>query len=523
MFNPNNLHPLPRYGLAAAIYTVSEGKKENFPDITQEGELIQMALTLLKKGRQDFLLKPSHESVDESKVNYTTDYVDDGDHAPGSKYNRNSANGYFLAPHILTGNNSGPLVKELYSLHKLVGTGKIDKLYGMKRSFSPLTSKINAGTRSMSDPPDDLLSAAFTAIAVTTPYKAAALDYDSYTNAGLVPDLDFYDSETDSYPLINYIKVLARILEPDSSDKLKAKYDAKTKKYSRPSIYHGNYQYAPRSIHVGSISLLVALSGWLQQSDNSIEAETVTRDEVVNMLRLLEGRPVYTFGYDANRQETVKSHLVELAREQILFDAASDMFKIRFYDSPDKLDYSGTKWKMFVRYFDNFLRFFTETSLRNLLSLRMTYPDSFSPIFYKYFTMSKDGIKPEIVDAAIALGRSLNRAAYTSAKEKEGKDKVTDRNVREYKARVLASLESSIRSARTPESLLAQISTLTSRMTNYDLDNNAAPLMRAMVVEGDDHLALPKAKDLIIAFMRLNHFTPKINEDEVEVADQSSF
>lgn len=518
MFDPNNLHPLPRYGLAAAVYAVSEGKRELFPPLKQDGDFANLAYDALEQGRFNFLLAPRPDGVDVSKINYSMVEVDDKKLAPGSANNRNSANGYFLAPHVLTGNNSGPLVKELYSLRKLVGEGKLDKLYGLKRSFSPLTSKINAGKKSMGDPPDDILSAAFTAIAVTTKYKAAALDYDNFTNAGLIPDLDFYDSGTDTYPLVNHIKVLARLLVPDSSDKLKSSYDEKTKKYSRPNIYHGNYGYAPRSIHIGSISLLAAFSGWVNKTKTSVQAETITQQEVDKILQSIAGRPIYTFGYDANRQETVGHHLIELASDQVLYDATHQMAYIRFYDSPDKLDFSGTKWKMFVRYFDSFLRFFTVTALRNLLSLRTTYPDSFLPIFKKYFTMPQRGIKPEIVDAAIALGRSLNNAAYRSAQKKEEGDKVTSRDVREYKARVLASLESNIRSARTPEGLLAQISTLTSRMTNFDLDHAAEPLMRAMLVAGEDHLELPEAKDLIIAFMRLSHFKPKeetdtINED----------
>ena len=513
MFNPNQLHPLPRYGLAAAIYAESEGKRSKFPPLEREADYAELAYRILDKSRFTFLLKPNVNSVDNSKVNYATAEVDNKQLAPGSATKRNSTHGYFLAPHVLTGNNSGPLVKELYSLQKLIRAGKLDKLYGMKRSFSPLTAKINSGTRSMSDPPDDILSAAYTAIAVLTPHKAAALDYDSFTNAGLIPDVDFYNEATDTYPLVNYIRVLDQLLESDSSEKLKSTYDLKTKKYARPNIYYGNYRYAPRSIHIGSVSLLSAFSGWLKQSRTSVAIEAVSEEEVNQILAQLAGRPIYTFGYEANRQETVQHHLVDLASSSSLHDATQDMGRIRFYDSPDKLDFKGTKWKLFVRYFDAFLRFSTSTSFRNLLSLRATYPASFLPIFEKHFTM-REQLKPEIVDAAIALGRSLNHAAYRSAQQKEENDKVTSRKVREYKARVLASLESNIRSARTPESLLAQISTLTSRMTNYDLDSGAEALMRAMLQEGDDHLELVRAKDLIIAFMRLSHYKPQSPDEE---------
>ena len=132
--------------------------------------------------------------------------------------------------------------------------------------------------------------------------------------------------------------------------------------------------------------------------------------------------------------------------------------------------------------------------------------------------MSK-GIDASIVDAAMSLGQSLNRAAYTSAKEKVEADKKTGRGVYEYKARVLASLESNIRSASSAEKLLAQVSTLVGRITKYDLAKDSAPFMRAVLVKGEDHLELSQAKDLLVAFMRLNQsITNAPSESEVEPA-----
>jgi hypothetical protein len=520
MFDPNNLHPLPRYGLAAALFSVSDRRREVLPTFNSEADYATLARQMLFKVRSGFLLQAHPQPLDAGSTEVRSTDVDLGKLLPGKANNRNSANGFFLAPHILTGNNSASLVKEMAAISKLLEQGKLDKLYGMKRSFSPLTSKINAGTRSMSDPPDDILSAAFTAIGVATKYKAAALDYNSFTNVGLIPDLDFYDQASDTYPLLDYIQVLEMLQRDLGPDRYKGTLDSAGKKYGRPSIYRGNYNFAPDNVSLGSVSLLAAMSGWMSDKETFVDAAIITRNAVDKVLDQLASRPIYTFGYEVYRQEQFGHHLIELTRNGELAELTRNIWKIRFYDSPNRTDYSLPKWKLLQRYLDGFLRFFTQAAFRNFLSLRANYPPSFQSIFKKYFIMSK-GIDASIVDAAMSLGQSLNRAAYASAKEKVDADNnKTGRDIYEYKARVIASLESNIRSANTAEKLLAQVSTLVGRITKYDLAKDSAAFMRAVLVKGEDHLELGQAKDLLIAFMRLNQNpTRKTPDGDTSVED----
>ena len=526
MYNPNDLHPLPRYGLAAALFDDTRGDPSKFPDLTNPEELVRLALSGLRNSYGNFLLAARPSADDQSRATYSEIAVSTKQsELPGSKSGRNSANGYYLAPHVLTGNNSAALVKELDKLEQALISGKADKNYPLKRSFAPLVSKINAGTKSMSDPPEDTLTAALTAVGVATARKAAALDFDNFTNVGLIPDLPFYDEATGSYPLNTYLQAIDELRRNLGGEVMVGSYDEKKKKYKRPPYYRGNYRYAPASVGLGAVSLLAAFGEWLEQLERDERAGLIDADDVRSVLSALARYPLYTIGYDRTDQELFGHHLVELATDRHLTEFTRRLTWVRFYDSPDRLDFSSPKWKLFRRYADHFLRFFTETSFRNFLSIRATYPAAFEPIFIKYFkhsTMTSTGIKTEIVDAAIAVGKYLNRAAYFSAKDKLETDSGrTSRSVYEYKTRVLASLESNLRSARTGEQLLAQISTLAGRITDRDMDAAAEPLMRAILLKEDDadHLPLGRAKDLIVAFMRLSTAQPKKDNATTDAAD----
>ena len=82
----------------------------------------------------------------------------------------------------------------------------------------------------MSDPKDELFVAAFTAVGAATKNKAAALDYDSFTNLGLIPDIPFYLPNGERYPLLDYISMLS-LIQTDLGDAYLGKYDPEKKKY----------------------------------------------------------------------------------------------------------------------------------------------------------------------------------------------------------------------------------------------------------------------------------------------------
>lgn len=113
-----------------------------------------------------------------------------------------------------------------------------------------------------------------------------------------------------------------------------------------------------------------------------------------------------------------------------------------------------------------------------------------------------NGIKPEIVESAIALGKWINKCAYFAAKE--GTDNKTDYDaINKAKAKVLAETESSIISAKTETALLSQVITRIGRLSYSDAPAEAEIFLKAAA---SGELALQNAKDLIMAFARIKSF-----------------
>ena len=509
--NFNSWHPLPRYGLAAALYQYERAHGPDVPKLDAPG-LIEVAKEAMLASRFGFLLRAQPGSgPSPTKIVYQ-EFNDVDILEPGKKSGQNSVNGYFLAPHVLTSNNSVMLLKEMVSLAKALD-GSLDKSYQLKRSFSPLTSKINAGRGSMSDPKDEVLQAAFTAVAAATRFKAAALDYDAFTNIGLIPDLPLIADGGEHYPLVDYVRLLAAI-QDNLGDANVGNYDPEKSKYlGRPRLYRGNFQYALNNVNFGSLQLVAALSRLL-------EVGTYTEPEAVRtVLRSLADQPIYIFGYDVQRQEQFGTHLVDLTADGVLYTMLENIWKVSFYDVKDEEKFKNRKWIHFKRNLDRWLRRFDAASFQGFLAQRAQYPPSFLHPFKAYF-MHDQTLSPDVVNAAIALGQSINRAAYFIAKDKANKDRVTQRDINEYKTRVLASIESNIRSATEHTQLLSQLTTTLGRMTNHDVDAAAAPFMRAVALGEVD---LDRAKHLLTAFMRLNSYGKRAEssadntEDDIDV------
>ena len=491
------------------------GHKNSVPNLEDSGlaELAHQSLTQVQDG---FLLEARPEDITAEMVTYRP-FNDINRLDPGSKSGQNAANGFFLAPHVLTSNNSGMMVKEFKALQKAL-RGKLDKSYQLKRSFSPQTSKINAGTKSMSDPKDELLVAAFTAIGAATPRKAAALDYNSFTNIGLVPDIRFYLPEEDRYPLLDYLTMLGRI-QDNLGDAYEGKYDPDKKKYlGRPKVYRGNFRNALNNVNFGILQLLAAFSGLIERN------ETGSPDKIKALVEGLANRPIMIVGYDYNSQQQFGSHLAELTARGLLYRALNEIWKIELVGVDPGKKFSSPHWDHLKRNIDRWLRRFDSPAFRGFLSVQANYPGTFQPLIRKYFLMQD--ISEEIVDSALAMGKSLNLAAYRAARDKLDTDKGrTQRDVYEYKARVLSSLEGNIRSAKGGPQLLSQVSTLIGRMTSYDLSPESATFMRAVTT---GQIEYKVAQDLLIAFMRLNQAKQKadgeIDQSEtVEEQDATGF
>ncbi len=501
MINPNDMHPLPRYGLATAVAQWLE-RHEEPPAMNTEEDYALLAKESLEHNRGQFMLKAEPAGVDADKRIFKS--VKSEDLKPGKANGQVTATGYFTAPHVLTGNNAADLNKEMLNLIKELGSGKF-KNYELKRSFAPLVSKINAGSSSMSNPKVDLLTAAFTAVAVSSPSKAAAFNYKEVSNVGVIPDLD-YTGDHDSHPLLDYLYVLDKVTKGIGNDAAIGAYREKDKRYLRPPLFNGNFKHALRNVQLGSVGLLAAIGQWITENKDELPEDAALGEAV---LEQLANRPIYLFGYQDNRQEQFGHHLVELSQDGYLYTLLKDNWKVEFYDIKSEKKYSDPKYKHFQRNLDHFLRFFTDASFKNFLATRATYPPSFFHLLNKYFMHSK--IPQPIVDSAMEFGRSINMAAYYGAKEDLANDKKTDRDLGDYKHRILSSLEGNIRSAKTPDELLARISTILGRMTKRDITAKADVFMNGLLTQD---IELDQGKNLLLAFMRLNQYKAKKSATE---------
>ena len=454
--------------------------------------LAELATELLQQVKYGFLLRAQPEGDTADVVTYRP-FNDVANLAPGKANGQDAPNGYFLAPHVLTSKNSAGMIKEFGGLQRALAKD-LSKAYQLKRSFSPQTSKINAGTKSMSDPKDDLLVAAYTAIGAATSHKAAALDFGSFSNIALIPDIPLYRASTGRYPLLDYIQIIS-LIQTNLGDAYLGKYDPDKKKYgARPPIYRGNFRYALNNVNFGSLQLLAAFSGMITRG------EEIDQQLLTDLIDELAGRPLMIIGYDHNGQEQFGTHLTNLIINGMLYRALEEVWKIELTGIESGKKFSSPNWSHLKRNLDRWLRRFDAPSFRGFLSVRATYPTTFLPFFHQYFIMQQ--IPRAIVDAAMDMGKSLNRAAYRAGVAKAEEDKrEQSRDKYEYKARVLSSLEGNIRSAKTPSQLFSQVSTLVGRLTNHDISNDATPFVRA-ALEGQIELSV--AQDLLITFMRLN-------------------
>lgn len=495
----NNWHPMPRYGLAAAL------KHLEIEPVSLSGDeqLYEIARIAIKRGLNRYMLKAQPASSPDY-MNYH--YLSSDKLAPGSASGQIAANGCYTAPHITTSNNSANLLKEVEKIAELLAQ-KSDKTYELKRSFAPMVSKLNAGKLSMSNPKVHLLPAAFTAVAALTELKPAS--YENDNNIGLFLDLPFYDSATATYPLYEFVDLFERMQFQGLGDKATlGKYDGK--KYYRPGIFNGNYPEAPQLMQIGAVSLLAALGKWARTQE-------VLIDRAEAAMTWMEGRPIYLISDGGTQLQRFGHHLTKLAQSGHLHSATTVLYKVSLFGIEDKKKLSNNNWKLFVTSFDHFLRFFNATSFADFLAFRAEYPIEFSPLLKTYFMEQLKGKYDEhIIKSAVAYGYSLNLAAYKAAKREEEDDESkgrTGRGVQEYKHRTLLQLESIIQSATGSQDLIARLNSQVARLTMEDIHSDGQDFIEAVVNERIDWT---DAKNLIMAFMRLRGTQRKKEEDHAD-------
>ncbi len=496
---------MPRYGVAAAL--VKQDKYYlDYP--VQREVLWELAKDVLPQMLDNVMLSP-HKTTDLDNVLFRP--LPSGELKPGKAGGQTSQNGFYIAPHVLSSQNAADVVKEVRGIQAVLEKEDKESNYELKKSFAPMIAKINAGRRSMSNPKIDVLKAAFTAIATLTKLKPAAFIKDvndNFGNAGILPDLPFFDAESESYPLIEFIELISEIMSQGLGD------DAFTSKkekdqYKRPKVFYGNYPHAPRTFGLGSLSLVAAIGKWVEEHHDLYgKASTV--------LDWLSDRPIYITSYLGTQQERFGHHLVDLTLKGELYQIIQKTNRVDLIGVPNETKFSDPKWQLFLRSLDHFLRFFDESSWQNFLMHRATYPIEFFHLFKTYF-MKTGKYTDELIGSVVSYGRSLNRAAYLAGKEIAG-DGAGIKAVIEAKQKVMLQLESIIHSAKTNQQLIARLNAQVGRLTFQDIDSRASLFLREVVSE---KIGLEEAQHLITAFMRLSSYDPNEHKNDKSEMEES--
>jgi len=478
-------HPYPRYGLAVALVRGEAGAE--WKTVLDEPEtLLRYAREAIAEGLQHFRVHTSDDLDEDRTLEYRW-LSNDELETSGQK----AGDGYYIAPHVVIDDrNARYLIKEARStIADLEDPSSSDPQASvkMKRSFAPFTSKLNQGTKTLSEPKSTRMEAVFSLVAALTPRKPAAQV--DFTNQVMIPDLDLAG-------MIAFVRLLRSMQQSEQEGglTLERKEDSNRK---RPPLFDGNYPDAPRSSAFGPVGLMGAIGQWAERAGRLDEARPI--------LDQMAGNPIYLVSYDGNlmRQEFIGHHVARLAEEHDLPSVIGSLYRARFYNEDDNRP-DSTNRKEFLRMAGRFLQLYTRPAFKDFLAFRVQYEPVFSPILTDYF-MSNETIDPDIVRSARAYGAYLNSVAYHIArKEVEENQKKegggTGRNLYEAKTRALAQLESTALSARRPPALFAQLNVDAGRQADRDVPAEAERFLEAT---NTGEIDFDVAKDLVLAYMRL--------------------
>lgn len=514
MINLDFLHPYPRYGVAAALLEMQD-QGIYLEDLTDLKTTARFAAEVIDRALNRYTLRTENKPLDEATTVLKFTYMDGKRLDPGQKSGQTAGNGYYLAPHVITNDKSSAnTVAEARIIRDMLLKAKEEDLIKsqqkLKRSFAPLTSKINNGKLSMAEPKANLLETAFTVITTLTEYKPAAqiINGSGAANATIIPDLPLIG--IDSNPLIDFVRLFADLQYQigknfsENSSPYHSIVDPKNRKYRRPPVFRGNYPNAPRDGSLGVVSLVAAIGSWAKNvapfrgDSRAAFAERV--------LELLAQHPLYIVSYDEFRQESFGNHLVSISLENDLPALVQSAHRAKIF-GVDKID--DPKLKLYKFFFDRFLQQFSQPTFRDFLATRAEYPNNLSPLIEQYMATEHKELSPELIKSARAYGRSLNRAAYNAAKKEEADDLKsgrTPRPLQDYKNRILVQFESTILSAKSPVALLSQMNIISGRLTGFEIDTEAGLFMETVTswLPTKDNNSL--AQELVTAFMRLNSY-----------------
>ncbi|MCS4122817.1 hypothetical protein [Salinibacter ruber] len=295
-----------------------------------------------------------------------------------------------------------------------------------------------------------------------TPLKAARRTGDSDRGA-VIPDLPLPE-------LLSYLDLYL-----DLQPSLPGPTQATTNDDGKPFLLQneGTFPDPPPGWTFGTLGVVAGIGSWARKNGFFDDAKPV--------LEALANRRVYIIDTSGtNRSETAGSHVATLAREGILRPALENAWKIQTNANEEDVQRVLRRW----------LLRFNPAYFRDFLSLRATYPRSFSPLFDAYFMPDYD---PSLVSSARAAAQHINTQAYHAA---DG----TGDTKRQNKQTILSSLESTLYDCDDGPELIARISVQVGRLTGADFPPDAQEFFDRTTA---GELTLEEARNLLVAYMRL--------------------
>ncbi|WP_263786238.1 hypothetical protein [Salinibacter grassmerensis] len=460
-----------RYGLAETLLTQFGAQTAEEAEAAIQGHDLEEALEarirqLMGEIRIHF---PNPEYPPNSEVE--GHLVQELDGTPGEQV---GANGYFVRPHVLLGD--GQLNGQRYGFinNPLPGKEIIQRYY-------PPATRLSIGKASASNVKKTRLFTLACTVTTLTPLKAARRTGESDRGA-VIPDLPLPE-------LLSYLDLYL-----DLQPSLPGPTQANTNDDGKPFLLQneGTFPDPPPGWTFGTLGVVAGIGSWARKNGFFDDAKPV--------LEALANRRVYVIDTSGtNRSETAGSHVATLARKGILRPALENAWKIQTNANEEDVQRVLRRW----------LLRFNPAYFRDFISLRATYPRSFSPLFDAYFMPDYDS---SLVHSARAAAQHINTQAYHAA---DG----TGDTKRQNKQTILSSLESTLYDCDDGPELIARISVQVGRLTGSDFPPGAREFFDQTTA---GELTLREARNLLVAYMRLRGTTSDDQATATEGKPQAS-
>jgi hypothetical protein len=498
----NFLHPFSRYGLALVML------KEDLNSV----ESITPAILskYIEDGLNHFRIKSNNNPKEDNELQFQYISKEEIDNGISIK----AKDGVYLTANIITDDhksgNSWRTISEL--LKKLNDPNvSLSNSENITMGITPIAGELNNGKRTKTNSRGSMLEAACCAITNTTatkPYLAYRSKKGSYISTTIIPDLELNEMKI----FINfYNSMLISNVGNLLIKKVFIRGDT-VPEWSklRPEIYYGNFPYAPRNHAFGVLGLLGAIGRWAKEADKIKEGQEI--------LESLKDKPLYIIQYGNAQSVTINHYIIDLAKDNKLSDIVLAIQKsqvIHSFDEKDPKDAKGIESKkdIFNLFSSRFLQLFNLYTFKDFLSIRAEYSDTLIELFNTFF-IKQMNIKTETVKSAKSLGLWLNSIAYRVGKQEAENQKKADK-VRDFKAKILVELESSVFGARNPAEMLNVI-VRAGRLSGLDAPAES-DIFQEAVLTGE--ITLNDAKSMLMAFARTRSKQEKVEASVVSTPD----